>query len=241
MTILAMDDIIQLAVKFRIGGILIYLSHAQMLRLFQRACTRAQINLLYSQGMNPHPKMSLPLPRPVAIESDDELLTMRIHNTDEALNNQEICDNVKDKLSQQLPAGFDLISVNITEPGRSFVSAYATYIIHLRAEAINDRLRIIIENILKSESLVIKREILKHSSTDKKVAGEKTVDVRRFLKSIELCGTDIIAVCEITSAGAIHPREIMELLELDNHKLSAPIKRTNVKWWNVCDDIQHKI
>ena len=234
MAIETLDDTNLLAVKFRIRGTLIYLSHAQMLRLFQRACVRAGINLQYSQGMNPHPKMSLPLPRPVAVESDEELLTFRVHTGGDTADSCIICNTIKDELSSQLPAGCELISVNIAGQGQSFVPASATYVIPLRRDCLDERLRLAIEHLLASESVVVRRETFKHGSMGKKNgAGDKIVDVRRFLKSLELNGTDIIAVCEITPSGAINPREIMELLGIDAQKLAAPLKRTNVHWRNI--------
>ncbi len=228
MAVETLDDTNLLAVKFRIRGNLIYLSHAQMLRLFQRACVRAGINLQYSQGMNPHPKMSLPLPKPVAVESDDELLTFRVHAGSDGIAGLAFCDTIKDELSGQLPAGCELISVNVAEPGASFVPTLATYIIPLRQNYLDERLRLAIEHLLANESIVVRRE---HRSTgSKNSTGDKIVDVRPFFRSLELNGTDIIAVCEITQSGAINPREIMELLGIAPHTLAAPVKRTNVHW-----------
>ena len=53
-----------------------FLSHAETMRLFQRACVRAGVKVAYSQGYNPHQRMSLVLPRSVGVESDDELLCL---------------------------------------------------------------------------------------------------------------------------------------------------------------------
>ena len=78
MHIVASNETILLVMKFRIGRSLRFLSHAETLSLFQRACVRAGIDLCYSQGFNPRPKLSLPLPRPVGVESDDELLAVRV-------------------------------------------------------------------------------------------------------------------------------------------------------------------
>jgi hypothetical protein len=64
------------------------------------------------------------------------------------------------------------------------------------------------------------------------------LDVRPFLESIELDGNNIIIKCEITSAGSIRVDEILELLEIDIEKLTAPVKRTNVQWQKTEDRIQ---
>ena len=63
-------------VKFRIWGNLRFLSHAETMSVFQRACVRAGIPVRHSEGFNPRPRMSLPLPRSVGVESDDELLVL---------------------------------------------------------------------------------------------------------------------------------------------------------------------
>ena len=77
----ALDDISLLVIKFKIGGNLRFLSHAQTLMVFRRACIRAGIKIQYSQGFNPRPRLSLPLPRPVGVASDDELLCLRVRKS----------------------------------------------------------------------------------------------------------------------------------------------------------------
>jgi len=67
---------VQAAVWFRIGGLLRFLSHAETLRVCQRACARAGVPVKHTMGFNPHPRLSLPLPRSVGVESDDELLVL---------------------------------------------------------------------------------------------------------------------------------------------------------------------
>ncbi len=74
--IAASNETMLLAVRFKVEGSLRFLSHAETLRLLQRACVRAGLALRYSEGFNPHPKFSLPLPRPVGVESEDELLCL---------------------------------------------------------------------------------------------------------------------------------------------------------------------
>ena len=47
---------------FEKSGYIRYTSHLDMVRLFQRAIRRSGIILAYSQGFNPHPKMSFSVP-----------------------------------------------------------------------------------------------------------------------------------------------------------------------------------
>jgi radical SAM-linked protein len=224
MHIAATNETMLLIIKFKLERALRFLSHAEMLRVFQRACVRAGISVLYSQGFNPRPKISLPLPRPVGVESDEELLCIR---TTADLKGLRVANNeprIKDELSAQLPEGCELISVNTAQAGKSFQPLSATYVLTVRPEYLNEGLRAIIERLLTSESLNIQRQI------DKKNSKFKNVNVRKFLKSIKLDNRDIIVECNISSAGSIRIEEILRLLELDESKLASPIKRTNVQW-----------
>lgn len=216
-----MNEISLLVIKFRIGGNLRFLSHAQTLRVFQRACVRAGLKIQYSQGFNPRPKLSLPLPRPVGVASDDELLCIRCS----MLNGQsDLCDLVKAALSKQLPEGCELLSVNVAQPGTSFQPCSATYVLAVRKEYLNEQLKTTIERLLASESISVQRQI------DKRKSRIKNIDVRGFLESIELDRDGIIIKCKISSAGSIRVDEILKLLELDVEKLASPIRRTSVQW-----------
>ena len=78
MHIAVSNETILLVIKFKLSGSLRFLSHAEMLKVFQRACVRAGIKIQYSQGFNPRPKLSLPLPRSVGVETDEDLLCLRV-------------------------------------------------------------------------------------------------------------------------------------------------------------------
>ena len=208
--------------KFRLRGTLRFLSHAETLRVFQRACVRAGIDIQYSQGFNPRPRMSLPLPRPVGVESDDELLCLRILN--DTKDASDLCNLIKDELSAQLPEGCELISVNTAQAGRSFQPRSARYVFTVSPEYLNEGLRARIDCLLASESLNIQRRI------EKKNSRFKNVDVRKFLKSIKSDDRSIIVEYNISFAGSIRIEEILRLLELDEGKLASPVRRTNVQW-----------
>ena len=228
-----------LVLKFRIGGSLRFLSHAQMLSVFQRACVRAGLKIQYSQGFNPRPRLSLPLPRPVGVASDDELLCLRIrkgtspqkHKSTRTEGIYDLCTFVKAQLTEQLPQGCELLSVSIAESNTSFQPSSATYVLSARQEYLNEELKATIKRLLASESLNLQRRIDKRESKiESQKSKLKNIDVRGFLKSIELDGNSIIVECKIGSTGSIRVEEILKLLELDVGKLASPIRRTNVQW-----------
>jgi len=209
-------------IKFRVRGTLRFLSHAETLRLFQRACVRGQIRIRYSQGFNPRPRLSLPLPRPVGVESDDELLCLKVHKSTKDYG--RLCAAVAAALSGQLPEGIELISVSPARDAASYQPLSATYLLPLRREYINDKLKATIERLLASESLHLQRRTGDGSSRI------KNIDVRGFLTSIEIGEDGIIVECSISGAGSVRVDEVLGLLRLDQTMLAAPIRRTSVQW-----------
>ena len=220
MHIIALNETIGILVKFKIGGNLRFLSHAEMVMVIQRACSRAGVKLRYSQGFNPHPKMSLPLPRSVGTESDDELLCLKVEA--EGFD----VEDFKIRFCEQLPEGCDILSVEVAEGKVSFQPRAATYVFAVQREYLNEALSDKIEGLLASKSLNLQRRIDDKGSM-------RNVEVRGFLKSMELDGNNVVVECEISPAGSIRINEILELLELDTEKLTAPVKRASVQWQEV--------
>ena len=59
---------------FKKTGNAVWISHLDLMRLFQRAFKRAGLPLKHTQGFNPRPSVSIALPLSVGIESSCELL-----------------------------------------------------------------------------------------------------------------------------------------------------------------------
>ncbi len=178
----------------------------------------------HSQGFNPRPKLSLPLPRSVGVESDDDLLCLRVNRDPNGPGAADYESQIKAGLSSQLPEGCELLSVSVVGANTSFQPSEAAYVLTVQPEYPNENLKAAIKRVLASESLNLQRPI------DTKTSKFKTVDVRGFLKSIELNGRSITVECNISSNGSIRVDEILRLLELDVEKLAAPIRRTSVQW-----------
>ena len=59
---------------FEKTGNAVWISHLDLMRLFQRAFKRAGLSLTHTQGFNPRPSVSIALPLSVGVESRCELL-----------------------------------------------------------------------------------------------------------------------------------------------------------------------
>lgn len=220
-------------IKFKVWGALRFLSHAETLRVFQRACVRAGISIRYSQGFNPRPKLSLPLPRPVGVESDDEMLCLSVHRSRLGWGLPNRVTNgvpgpaqqeIAAMLSTQLPEGCELLSVSVAQSGASIQPHAATYSLPVCREYLNDKLRATIDRLMASESLEIQRQT---GARNRRI---KNIDARGFLTSIEMTGQGIIVECKISPAGSIRVDEVLSLLQLDQDMLAGAIRRTNVRW-----------
>ncbi|HUW20729.1 MAG TPA: TIGR03936 family radical SAM-associated protein [Sedimentisphaerales bacterium] len=218
-----------LLIKFTIRARLRFLSHAETLKLFERACRRADIKMDYSEGFNPRAKLSLPLPRSVGLETDDDLLCLGVKTTRAAaLRSDSLppfdAERFMAGLSNHLPEGCRLLSVRVAHARTPFHPNMAAYRLRVRPEFLNDRLREKARHLMASENLNLRRRIDEKGNT-------RNLDVRGFLNSIEIDDKGVITVeCRITPAGSIRVDEIIELLHLDTDKLAGPVRRINVQW-----------
>ena len=79
-------------------GLIRFISHRDLLRLFFRAFSRARIPVEYSTGFNPHPRVTFCPPLKVGMEGENELLDLRLNSpADPSL--------VRDRLNRELPEG----------------------------------------------------------------------------------------------------------------------------------------
>lgn len=87
--------------RFGRGEELKFLSHLDLMRLWERLLRRAAVPLSYSQGFSPHPQLSLALPLPVGVTSGAELL-------DVWLSRPLPLSHLSDGLERQSPTGLTL-------------------------------------------------------------------------------------------------------------------------------------
>ena len=91
----------RLRIRFSRGNELKFISHLDIIRLWDRALRRAQIPLAYSEGFSPHPRISLAAPLSVGVISDAELMDLTVAN-------QVSPHWFAAAVSQQLPAGMGI-------------------------------------------------------------------------------------------------------------------------------------
>jgi len=92
-------------ILFEKKGNAVWISHLDLMRLFQRAFKRAGLPLTHTQGFNPRPSVSIALPLSVGVESSCELL-------DFDLDGDKVANRiVRGKLNDYLLPGIRVIKV----------------------------------------------------------------------------------------------------------------------------------
>lgn len=92
-------------ILFEKKGNAVWISHLDLMRLFQRAFKRAGLPLTHTQGFNPRPSVSIALPLSVGVESSCELL-------DFDLDGDKVANRiVRGKLNDYLVPGIRVIKV----------------------------------------------------------------------------------------------------------------------------------
>lgn len=211
------------AIRFRISGSLRFLSHAETARVWQRACARAAWPVRYSQGFNPHPRMSLPLPRPVGVEAQEELLVVKVDGSTPQEDRATREASMRQALAEQVPPGLELVAVSLRSGGASFQPQSAEYVLPLRGADMVERVKQSIARVMASERCVVER-----AAAEGKRA--RTVDVRPFLQSMRVEEGNLVVQHRTDGAGSIRVDEILSLVGLQLRDLAGPIRRMNVVW-----------
>ena len=94
----------RLRLRFGRGEELKFISHLDIIRLWQRALHRAGIALAYSEGFSPHPRISLAAPLPIGVTSEAELMDI--------FGTKWVSPHfLTMAMSQQLPPGMEILQV----------------------------------------------------------------------------------------------------------------------------------
>ena len=92
-------------ILFEKKGNAIWISHLDLMRVFQRSFKRAGLPLTHSGGFNPRPSVSIALPLSVGVESACELLDFDLDGCEVS------CEEMRDRLNATLVSGVKVLEV----------------------------------------------------------------------------------------------------------------------------------
>jgi len=143
----------KLVFEFTKTGNLIYISHLDLMRLFLRVLRMSGLRPAYSQGFNPHPKMSLALPLALGVHSTCELLEFETES-------RAVIEAAVSKVNERLPEGARVTAwyekpADVRKTLASFASA-ATY--EYMCEGISDAPALLSGFFGRESVIIIKRD-----------------------------------------------------------------------------------
>ncbi len=138
-----------------------FVSHLDLVRLFTRVFKRAGLPLAYSEGFNPHPKMSIGIPLSVGVTSEAELLDAEFYEEVPAIE-------IKERMNQTMPIGIAITKVQRIEQGMPKLSSVsrASYRVSLSGEGVAKEA---LSEFLKRETIEVEKKTKR---------SEKLVDIK---------------------------------------------------------------
>jgi len=140
----------RLRVTYSRGEEIKYLSHLDMMRLWERALRRGDIPVAYSQGYNPKPRLAIGAPLPVGYLSQAELLDL-------FLSRRMSPAIFMRRMDESLPAGIRVVGVEEINPRLPSLQSQiraAEYRVTIRTAALAGAIGEQLQNLLDSPRLL---------------------------------------------------------------------------------------
>jgi radical SAM family uncharacterized protein/radical SAM-linked protein len=188
-----------------------YISHLDLIRLFDRVFRRCGIDLVYTSGFNKRPKMSFSPPLALGYTSEAEYMDIEV--------NTPPPEDIKERINSILPGGIQVKEIKIVDSHRlslASVISSAEYSVGLNNQDINTH---DINKLIGRDSISIIRK------TKDKV---KSVDIRPYIESIKRINNKLYIRTKIVNGQTGRVDEILDQLVQRNKELNKnlPIHRT---------------
>lgn len=155
----------RLRVTFSRGPEVKYISHLDLMRLWERALRRAAVPLAFSEGFTPHARLALAAPLPVGVTAGAELMEVYLHK-------RVTPRFFLERIRPQLPGGIDISQVEESPLGgpslQSLVRA-AEYQVEVECALEQSEIETRIAGLLARKTLPIQRP---------RPGGAKALDLR---------------------------------------------------------------
>jgi len=152
-----------------------YISHLDLMRFFVRAFRRAGIDLLYSHGYNPHPKIGIAQPLSLGYASTGDLMEIETA--------RELTEEERSSFISGMPKGLSIDAIQGIEPGKSLASrvtaAEFTAGIPLEGRPVPDDID---DRFISQESIVVTKP--------QKKKGLVEIDIKGMIRSLNTIKVD---------------------------------------------------
>ena len=198
--IFRLENQLKLRVKFSKHGVLKFIGHLDVMRYFQKAIRRAEIDISYSTGFSPHQIMSFAAPLGVGLESNGEYMDIEVNSISTA---KEFITS----LNSQMVDGIEILEVKLLpdNAGNAMASVSAAkYSVKFRDELFPQFLnRTSFNNFINQEEIIV---------TKKTKKSESTFDIKPYIFECTYDETakTIIMTVDASSSGNIKPSLVLK-------------------------------
>lgn len=183
-------------VRFSKTGKLRFLSHHDLMRLFERALRRSGLPLRMTEGYNPHPILSFPTALGLGIESLDEVLEFE-------LSAWTAPAKIEAALAAQLPDGVKVVKIE------AFARRDRSAVEFVEYEA---RLPAGVNPAGGAKAFLAKPEVWIERKSDK---GSKKVELRRYVIAIVTEPGRALLRIRVTDQGTAKPEEVLRSIGVE--------------------------
>ena len=190
----------KLRVKFRKYGPVRFIGHLDVMRFFQKAIRRAEIDIAYSSGFSPHQIMSFAAPLGVGLESNGEYMDIEVHSIIS-------CNDVVERLNKASVPGIEVISAVILpdDAGNAMASvAAASYTVTFREGRMPK-----VDFAVELPKFIAQEEILITKETKR---GTREVNLKQGIYELNYEDGIFTMLVDASSAGNIKPIQIIGAL-----------------------------
>ncbi|MCI8631456.1 MAG: DUF2344 domain-containing protein [Firmicutes bacterium] len=217
-------------ILFEKSGYIKYTSHLDMMRLFKRLIRKCGIKLAYSQGFNPHPKMSFALPLALGYTGKNEILEIE---TSEKYDNNFIASS----LNSAAPEGIRITDIIENNNGSNKTVASAVYAGEYVAEIpltnANDAALLNITD--KTKEFLLQPAIMVEK-VQKKTGKTFEIDIKPLINSLDanLINNKLIMTINIAqgSTATLSPELLLtvfcKFINLDFDRSETEMTRTKI-------------
>lgn len=213
--------------KFSKTGYIKYTSHLDLLRTFNRAFRKTKISLKFSQGFNPHPKMSFAQPLSLGYQSRCELIEFE---TVENIDPSEIIG----KLQTAMPEGIEILSCKKFLSNIRSISGEtesAEYKIWIPTILSDDELKSKLYGYMEQDEIIALKK-------EKKSKALKPVNIKDKIRSLEISKVGefamIDALVDQGSTSNLSPELIissfLEFAEINTPRYEVEVDRIAINF-----------
>ncbi|MBO6114066.1 MAG: DUF2344 domain-containing protein [Lachnospiraceae bacterium] len=192
----------KLRIKYEKTGVLRFIGHLDIMRLFQKAIRRAKLDVAYSKGFSPHQIISFAAPMPLGMTSEGEYF-------DGEFNSVTTTKDMMKRLNSVLPDGVKVHDIVLLDdkakPSMAIVTA-SDYYIYKNDECENETLDLLIASI---DSMISKEKIDIVKKTKSK---EELSDIKPLIYDLKPYKEGIYMLLASGSKDNLKPELVIEAL-----------------------------